>query len=40
MAGGAARERGMLMAIGGAEDKAHDRLILRRFVALAGRSMK
>jgi len=36
MMGGEARERGMLMAIGGAEDKAHDRLILRRFVALAG----
>jgi len=36
MTGGEARERGMLMAIGGAEDKAHDRLILRRFVALAG----
>ena len=31
-----AREPGMLLAIGGAEDKAHDRLILRRFVALAG----
>lgn len=28
--------RGMLMAIGGAEDKVHDRPILRRFVALAG----
>ena len=31
-----AREPGMLLAIGGAEDKARDRLILRRFVALAG----
>ncbi len=28
--------RGPLMAIGGAEDTAHDRVILRRFVALAG----
>jgi cyanophycinase len=36
MTGSEARERGMLMAIGGAEDKNHDRLILRRFVALAG----
>ena len=36
MTGGEARERGMLMAIGGAEDKGRERLILRRFVALAG----
>ena len=28
--------RGPIMAIGGAEDKARERLILRRFVALAG----
>jgi len=36
MTGDEARGRGMLMAIGGAEDKGHDRVILRRFVALAG----
>src|SRR5262245_39089626 len=28
--------RGPLLAIGGAEDKVHDRVILRRFAALAG----
>ena len=36
--GGAAaeRRRGKLVVIGGAEDKRHDRVILRRFVELAG----
>ena len=36
MTGDGAGERGVLMAIGGAEDKGRDRLILRRFVELAG----